>query len=354
MTNISRRNFLKLSLFGMIGTRFPASSSFLKAKPTSGYIGRIATDNKIVSIYKEPDYDSDVIRDTVFDELVNLYYEIPVKTETGDALWYRVWGGYIPGKYIQQTWYKTNQPLEDIDVCGTLAEITVPYTEAYSFSEYSGWTKKFRLYFGTNHWITSIKPGPDKNVWYELTSELSTTLKYYVRCEHIRPMQIEEYLPTSIHVPPEEKLLTLSLNDQTLTAFEGQKQVYQTKISSGLGYKEVDIKDPLATATPTGTFHVTSKYPSKHMGGLVATGSPGSYALPGVPWTTFFIYDTGVAFHGTYWHNNFGNRMSHGCINMRNRDAKWLFRWVNPPYDPPYKDHCDWHQTGYGTRVEIS
>ncbi|OQX62000.1 MAG: hypothetical protein B5M51_06740, partial [Anaerolinea sp. 4484_236] len=44
---------------------------------------------------------------------------------------------------------------------------------------------------------------------------------------------------------------------------------------------------------------------------------------------------SGVAIHGTYWHNNFGYPMSHGCINMRNQDAKWLYRWTTPPYDPP-------------------
>jgi lipoprotein-anchoring transpeptidase ErfK/SrfK len=230
----------------------------------------------------------------------------------------------------------------------------VPYTEAYSFSEYDGWNLKYRLYYETNHWVTGIDQGPDGKDWYQLTSQLSQSLVYYVRRDHIRPIQDIEYLPTSIHVPPEKKLIRVSLADQTLSAFEDEQLVFNTKISSGLGYKEVSVKDPYATATPIGSFAVTSKYPSKHMGGVIATGAPGSYTLPGVPWTTFFIYETGVALHGTYWHNNFGNRMSHGCINMRNADAKWVFRWVNPAYDPPYRNHCDWYNTGYGTRIIIA
>jgi hypothetical protein len=234
-----------------------------------------------------------------------------------------------------------------------LAEVTVPYTEAYSYSEYQGWKFKYRLYFETNHWVTGIREGPDGNPWYEITSQLSSSLVYYVRCEHLRPLQDEEFLPISIHVPPEQKIIRVSLQDQTLSGYEDQKLIYTTKISSGLGYNEVSLDNPNATATPRGVFFVTSKYPSKHMGGVVATGAPGSYSLPGVPWATFFIFDTGVAFHGTYWHNNFGSRMSHGCINMKNSDAKWLFRWVNPAYDPPYKDNCAWYNTGHGTRIII-
>ena len=354
MNKLTRRNFLKLSLLGLIGSGFSPGFAISGTRRTKGLIGRIAADDKIISIYEEPDYESSTVRETTFDELIHLYYEQEITQEDDSPQhWYRVWGGYLPGVYVQQTRYRLNKPINSISECGILAEITVPYTEAYSFSEYRGWELKYRLYYETNHWITGIKEGPDGNQWYELTSQLSTSLVYYVRRHHIRPIQDPEYIPTSIHVPPEKKHIKVSLQDQTLSAFEEDKLVYTTRISSGLGYKEVNLKNPYATATPRGTFFVTSKYPSKHMGGVIATGAPGSYSLPGVPWATFFIFDTGVAFHGTYWHNNFGNRMSHGCINMKNYDAKWLFRWVNPAYDPPYKNHCNWHNTGHGTRIVI-
>jgi hypothetical protein len=338
----------------MLGAGLAPRYSLPGVRQTRGVIGRIAADDTIISVFEEPDYESKVVRQTTFDELIHLYYELEI--QDGDfplAYWYRVWGGFLPGKYVQLTRYRLNQPSDEIFECGSLSEVTVPYTDAYTFSEYDGWKKKYRLYYETTHWITGIKPGPDGNVWYELTSQLSSSLVYYVRREHLRLVQDVEYLPTSIHVPPEEKHIQISLNDQTLTAFEGEKLVFRTKISSGLGHREVSTKNPNATATPRGTFFVTSKYPSKHMGGVIATGAPGSYTLPGVPWATFFIFETGVAFHGTYWHNNFGSQMSHGCVNMRNSDAKWVFRWVNPAYDPPYKNHCDWYQTGHGTRIVI-
>jgi lipoprotein-anchoring transpeptidase ErfK/SrfK len=351
---LSRKGFLKLSLSGMLGLGLSPHSLPIGLRSTRGIIGRIAADEKIISIYQEPNYDSDIVRKTSFDELIHLYYQEEIPQEEGTPqYWYRVWGGYLPAAYVQETRYRLNKPLDRIPDCGILAEVTVPYTDAYTYSEYQGWQFKYRLYYETNHWITGVEKGPDGSQWYQLTSQLSRSLSYSVRRDHIRPIQDAEYIPTSIQVPPEKKHILVSLDEQTLYAFEDEVLVFKTKISSGLGYKEVSLKDPNATATPRGTFHVTSKFPSKHMGGTVATGAPGSYTLPGVSWTTFFIYETGVALHGTYWHNNFGNKMSHGCVNMRNADAKWIFRWVDPPYDPPYRNHCDWFNTGFGTRIVV-
>ena len=58
---------------------------------------------------------------------------------------------------------------------------------------------------------------------------------------------------------------------------------------------------------------------------------PYYYNLPNVKWVQYFYAD--YAFHGTYWHNDFGRPKSHGCINMTNADAKWLFDWAGPKWD---------------------
>lgn len=58
----------------------------------------------------------------------------------------------------------------------------------------------------------------------------------------------------------------------------------------------------------------------------------------------YFVPETGVAFHGAYWHNNFGLQMSHGCVNMRPKDAKWLFRWSYPIFEVPVKDRAGWEK----------
>ena len=53
------------------------------------------------------------------------------------------------------------------------------------------------------------------------------------------------------------------------------------------------------------------------------------YSTPAVPWNTMISGD-GIAIHGAFWHNAFGERRSHGCINVTPQDAKWIFRWTTP------------------------
>ncbi|MDE2026797.1 MAG: L,D-transpeptidase, partial [Patescibacteria group bacterium] len=75
-----------------------------------------------------------------------------------------------------------------------------------------------------------------------------------------------------------------------------------------------------------GNFHVWEKLVATRM-----TGGEGAdaYDLPNVPWVMYFYHDFGL--HGAYWHDNFGHTMSHGCVNMRQVDAKALFSWVDGP-----------------------
>lgn len=54
-----------------------------------------------------------------------------------------------------------------------------------------------------------------------------------------------------------------------------------------------------------------------------------SFDLPGIPWVSYFTED-GVAFHGTFWHNDFGKPRSHGCINLTPQAARWIYLWTNP------------------------
>lgn len=101
----------------------------------------------------------------------------------------------------------------------------------------------------------------------------------------------------------------IDLSDQTLTAYEGARPVYSTLISSGTA----------RTPTPVGEYAIYTKLRSQTMSG------PG-YSLPNVEYVAYFY--SAYAIHGAYWHNNFGHPMSHGCVNMRNIDAKWLYEWA--------------------------
>jgi lipoprotein-anchoring transpeptidase ErfK/SrfK len=78
-------------------------------------------------------------------------------------------------------------------------------------------------------------------------------------------------------------------------------------------------------------------------------GAGHPYDLPGVPWVSFFT-GTGISFHGTYWHNDYGQPRSHGCVNLTPADAKFIYRWTRPAV-PPETQYL--HLPGEGTLVQI-
>jgi lipoprotein-anchoring transpeptidase ErfK/SrfK len=118
---------------------------------------------------------------------------------------------------------------------------------------------------------------------------------------------------TSRSAPPGatgERWIDVDLSAQTLTAYEGNTAVHTVAVSTGLP----------GTPTPVGQFRIWIKLRADDMAG------PGYY-LRDVPYVMYFY--KGYGLHGTYWHNNFGTPMSHGCVNLRTADAGWLFDWAS-------------------------
>ncbi len=352
---ITRRGFLKLGGVAIIGL----ASGPVFPYPQEQDLGDIARVTiQEIDLRARPNDKSDIIGKRYRDQIVHIYEE--VTSPDGPAynpLWYRVWGGYLHSAYLQRVKVRHNEPLSSVAEAGQLCEITVPFTIAYQYSSWEGWHpwKGTPLYYTTTHWITAIGEGPDKNPWYELTSEIDENLKYFVPTAHARPISDAEISPLSPDVPPDRKRIEVSIGRQTLTAYEGDQVVLSTKISTGIPSAR-SSPDDLPTATPAGNFRIYSKMPNKHMGFI--SGNPdalrnGGFSLPGVPWTSFFAFPGGYAFHGTYWHNNFGVQMSHGCVNLRNEDALWLFRWSTPVFKTPVESHADWERRGNGTHVEV-
>jgi lipoprotein-anchoring transpeptidase ErfK/SrfK len=107
-----------------------------------------------------------------------------------------------------------------------------------------------------------------------------------------------------------QRWIEIDLSRQKLIAWEGNKPVYAVVISSGKS----------STPTRTGTFAVQTKH-------RVARMTGDDYDVPDVPYTMY--YDGGMAIHGAYWHNLFGNPVSHGCTNVAVNHAKWLFNWAS-------------------------
>ncbi len=221
----------------------------------------------------------------------------------------------------------------------------MPYTDSLRYIRSGEWQPVYRFYYGSVHWITRLDEGPDGEAWYGLTDDRLRVL-LHVPAAHIRPISAKEISPISPDVPPEDKRIEVSLAKQTLTAYEKGEVALHTKISTGIPSRGPS-PNGIPTDTPSGNFHVSLKVPSRHMGDGELTSSLNAYELPGVPWVTFF-HSYGIGFHGTYWHDNFGVRMSHGCVNMRNQAAQWIFRWTTPEIK-----HTEWFKKGRGTLIQV-
>jgi lipoprotein-anchoring transpeptidase ErfK/SrfK len=343
MPGISRRELLKLGSWGTLSLGLSPLLRLFSSFEDSIKV-RVAT--KSISVYREPNDRSTIVSQLFRDELVNVYDEVDAGEPLHNPIWYRVWGGYIHRARLQKVKTFYNHTLSTLpDGSRLLSELTVPYTQAMRYTKTYGWQPNLRLYYGSVHWIEGIDEGPDGEPWYRIFDEL-VGAPYHVPAIHLRPILLDEWSSLTPEIPLEQKRIEVSLGQQTLQAFEKDQQVFETRISSGIVTTQSNPK-ALSTQTPTGTFRILSKYPSKHMGNGSLFASPEDYELPGVPWTCFF-HEAGYAFHGTYWHDNFGTPMSRGCINMRIDEAMWLFRWVRPLHKPERT-----YTPGYGTLVEI-
>lgn len=120
-----------------------------------------------------------------------------------------------------------------------------------------------------------------------------------------------------------DKKIYVDLTNQMLYAFEGENLIYSFLVSTGKWGK-----------TPTGVFNIWGKFRyTKMSGGSKALNT--YYYLPNVPYVMFFDNDKikasrGFSIHGTYWHENFGHPMSHGCVNMKTSEAALIYDWSSP------------------------
>lgn len=120
-----------------------------------------------------------------------------------------------------------------------------------------------------------------------------------------------------------DKRIEVDLTNQRVYVFEGDDMIYNFLVSTGKWGR-----------TPTGEFRIWVKLRYTLMaGGSQALGT--YYYLPNVPYVMYFYNNEiskskGFGLHGTYWHDNFGHPMSHGCINMKTEDVEKIFYWANP------------------------
>lgn len=116
-----------------------------------------------------------------------------------------------------------------------------------------------------------------------------------------------------------ERWFSIDLYEQVLIAYEDTTPVFATLISSGLS----------EWPTNEGLFNIYIRYNRTLMSG--AYGQPDFYYLQEVPWTMYF--DKDIALHGAYWHDGFGYRRSHGCVNLSVMDAYLMYQWAAQEFD---------------------
>ncbi|KAA0272040.1 MAG: L,D-transpeptidase [Chloroflexi bacterium] len=339
MTVLSRRDFLKLSGIGLAGL-MAAPLNFDSNDPFELQQGRVTV--RTVWMHESPSLDSAKVKLLQRDALFNISNTaVSEDADTHNRIWYQAGNeGYIHSGNIQPVRTIISQPYGgEIPKEGLLAEVSVPYTDA--FTEASTESEVgYRIYYETVHWVKAMVAGKtDGRPWYLIRDD-KWDESYYVRAEHLRILTTEELAPISPEISNHDKKIVVRLDDQMVIAYEMNIPVFVVSVSTGA------ILRSGTYTTPEGNFITFYKRPSRHMaaGDLAASG----FDLPGVPWVQY-ITKGGISFHGTYWHNDFGRPRSHGCINLSISAAKWLYLWSSPAV-PLNKEFS----YGYvGTKVEI-
>jgi len=125
----------------------------------------------------------------------------------------------------------------------------------------------------------------------------------------------------------DEKWIDVNLARQTLVAFEGDRPVYATLVSSGRKGRGPNDKVHDHT-TIQGSFRIREKHVSITMDGDGPAPGDMPYSIEDVPYVMYF--EGSYALHAAFWHSNFGHEQSHGCVNLAPLDAKRLFFWTEP------------------------
>ncbi len=185
----------------------------------------------------------------------------------------------------------------------------------------TGYKKVHSLRIGAIVEVDEKIKGDDGTDWYRIKQDSPLQYperasgKWYIAANYVKTVSVPD---ESVAYEKENiKRIVVDVSEQKLRAYEGDELVLETLVSTGIP----------GTETPRGEFKIRSKKPSRYMQGPLP-GMTDYYDLPGVPWTMFFTWD-GAAIHGAYWHNDFGKKHSHGCVNLPIEKSEWLYKWAH-------------------------
>jgi hypothetical protein len=335
----SRREFLKKVTGGLAVMAMTPPKKWLAqvSFPQEERLGRVTIG--MAEVKAKPDADSPTIAKVYEDAVVPWLREVVGRWPyRRNQRWVETPQGYIWTPYLQPVRNISNTPINTLPETGLgqgmWAEVTQPYVDLSLANPpaRSPWLKEDqtpRLYSSQVVWIDQIKKGDDDQTWYRVNERYGYGDIFWAKAEAFRSLTNKDVAP--IHPEVANKRIVVNIAYQTISCFEGKKEIYFALVSTGI---REDMNGNISPQweTPLGNWPIWRKVISVHMSGG-STG--GGYDLPGVSWVSLFEAN-GVAIHSTFWHNNFGEQMSHGCVNAAPEDAKWIFRWANPivPNDP--------------------
>jgi len=284
-----------------------------------------------VVFYERPDTSSARLNVRRRDQSFPILGEVRAPFSAHNDLWYETPLGYVHSAWVYPVRVYPPQPfISEVGDWGFWGEVSQVFTEAYARPT-PGSGRVYRFYGGTVYHVVDAYVDEQGTGWYKVFDEFPPTSPRYqwVLARDMRRIPRSEMAP--IHPFVGDKRIEVDLSQQRLTCLEGDRIVFTTLVASGIGRVEGDPATDLATHR--GQTCVLLKQPSRHMSNQPYEGGPEPagdiFDLPGIPWNVFF-HLSGTAIHGTYWHNDFGIRRSHGCLNVTPDAARWVYRWVHP------------------------
>ncbi|MCY1062363.1 L,D-transpeptidase [Nannocystis sp. SCPEA4] len=158
--------------------------------------------------------------------------------------------------------------------------------------------------------------------WFEIPDYFGAGEPAYVESDKLRLWT--PGLPLD-DIPDGELWVDVDVGSQTLAIMRGQQPVFVTLVSSGTGHKP-------NTATPRGIYRIRNKLAYGPMRNRPEDAEDSPYHVEAVPWVQYFYRR--FALHASYWHDGFGHRKSHGCVNLSPRDARYVFERTGPELPP--------------------
>ncbi len=328
----SRRGFLKLGAAGVASLLAPgavlADDKFTRPLPPEDDIPNVRFYGRSiewgVNVRSKPDVNSEIVYKLTQDEVAPIFDVVKGDWPEHNPNWYRIEQGWVHSGLVQPVEYNYQTPPRRFIPRSFLVDVSVPYVDArWRANQYA--EIAYRFYYGSSYWVTAVVSDNEDNVWYRVWDERKSE-HYYAPAIGLRRVMPAELMPISPHIKPEDKFILVNTETQMMECYEGNELVLSQVCATGDWY--IENGQSVDYTTTPGDYNILWKRASRHMaGGDLA--SAGGFDLPGVPWCTYFS-SSGMAFHGTYWHNNYGLPRSHGCVNVPSHIAKWVYLWTSP------------------------